>query len=107
MGTKGDKLTNVSVARAEFLVSALTSLGEIRAKKMFGGNGVFCNDKMFVMVDSKGKCFLKVNDQIADEFALEGSVKHSKMPYSSIPEKVLENQSLLMTWAKKSLSLLA
>ncbi|PKA81987.1 DNA transformation protein [Ulvibacter sp. MAR_2010_11] len=105
MGTKGDKLSNQSNEKAEFLVSSLKSLGNISSKKMFGGNGVFSDGKMFAMVDSMGECFLKVDEKLESDLAEIGSEKHSKMPYSSIPEKILNDKNELINWSRKSILL--
>jgi len=105
MGIKGDKLSNLSNIQAQELVAKLNSLGNISSKKMFGGNGVFIDGKMFAMVNSKGECFLKVDENLASIFAISGSKKHTKMPYSSIPDEIMNNQVLLLDWAKKSVEL--
>jgi DNA transformation protein len=106
MGTKGDKLSNQSNEQANFLVASLQSLGNISSKKMFGGNGVFYEGKMFAMVNSKGQIFLKIDEQLGSDLEELGSEKHSKMPYSSIPENILIDPSKLIDWSKKSIDLL-
>ncbi len=68
MGIKGDKLTQDSVSTAEELVNKLDCICGITSKRMFGGNGIFCEGKMFALVDSKGQCFLKVDDSIKKDF---------------------------------------
>ena len=46
-----------------------------------------------------------VPDRNKDEFEKAGSHQHSRMPYYSIPESVLENKEDLIFWAKKSMSI--
>ena len=107
MGVKGDKLTNQSNIAADFLLKTFDGFGNIRAKKMFGGSGIYYNDKMFVMVTPKGEYFFKVDENLKKEFAKKGSVMHSKMPYSSVPPEIVHHQESLLEWAQKSMALIA
>ncbi len=106
MGNKGDKNASRSNEQAAFLVATLSPLGEITSKRMFGGNGIFFAGKMFAMVNAKGDCFLKADPPLLAEFATMGSVKHSRMPYGSVPEQILFEEESLIEWARKSIDLL-
>ena len=106
MGNKGDKNASQSNEQAAFLVTTLSPLGEITSKRMFGGNGIFFAGKMFAMVNAKGDCFLKADPPLLAEFAEAGSVKHSRMPYGSVPEQILAEEEVLLRWAKKSIDVL-
>ena len=105
MGIKGDKLTQDSVAAAEELVDKLGSIGGITSKRMFGGHGIFHENKMFALIDSKGQCFLKADDTNKSDFEEKDSFQHSRMPYYSIPDEVINNPKLLIEWAKKSIAI--
>ncbi|MGW9684633.1 TfoX/Sxy family protein [Flagellimonas sp. 2504JD1-5] len=105
MGAKGDKMTNDSVLAAELLVQKLGSIGSIKAKKMFGGHGLFHEGKMFGIVDSKGAAYLKADATILEIFEKAGTHKHGKMPYYSIPETVLKNHAMLLEWVEKSIKI--
>lgn len=104
MGVKGDKLSESGVLAADQLVEKLSSLGDISSKKMFGGHGIFHQGKMFGIVDSKGRYYLKADESIQSEFIEKGADKHGKMPYYSIPEDILSDHSKLLEWAKMSIS---
>ena len=106
MGMKGDKMQRSSVEITEFMVESLSSLEGITSKKMFGGNGLFYKGKMFGMINSKGDVFLKSDDSNKLFFVENGSTKHSKMPYYSVPSEVLDSQSELIKWSKKSMSII-
>ncbi len=106
MGNKGDKNASRSNEQAAFLVATLSPLGEITSTRMFGGNGIFFAGKMFAMVNAKGDCFLKADPSLLAEFATMGSVKHSRMPYGSVPEQILFEEESLIEWARKSIDLL-
>jgi len=105
MGIKGDKLTQDSVSTAEELVNKLSAIGGISSKRMFGGHGIFHEGKMFALVDSKGQCFLKVDDSNKTDFEEKDSFQHSRMPYFSIPDEVMNDQDKLIAWAKKSIAI--
>ena len=100
MGQKGDKMTQDSVLKAELITEKLAPLGNITSKRMFGGHGLFHEGKMFGMIDSKGIAYLKVGDSNRESYEKEGSVRHGKMPYYSIPENVFNNQEKLLEWAQ-------
>jgi DNA transformation protein len=103
MGIKGDKMTAASVLSAEAFVDCIGTLGEITSKKMFGGHGIFHEGKMFGMIDSKGKYFMRVDETNQAEYEKKGSERHSRMPYFSIPDDVIKDPKSLVTWAKKSI----
>ena len=104
MGIKGDKLTNDSADSAALLLDKLDSIGQITAKKMFGGHGIFHAAKMFGIVDSKGQIFLKFNAEIKERFEAMDAVQHSRMPYLSIPDELFSNEHELLEWASKSIA---
>ena len=105
MGIKGDKLTGEAALSAELMVEKLSGISGISSKKMFGGYGIFCNDQMFGIVDSKGKIFLKADDSNRSGFEKSGSEKHSRMPYYSLPENVLNDPDELISWVRQSISI--
>lgn len=104
MGVKGDKSTSEAALQAELFLEKLSSLNGITGKKMFGGHGIFCDGKMFGIVDSKGQCFLKVDDSNKADFEAAGASSHGKMPYYTIPEDVFSNNDELSKWARKSIA---
>ncbi|NNE68531.1 MAG: TfoX/Sxy family protein [Pyrinomonadaceae bacterium] len=103
MGRKGDKHTSEVQAAADSLVASISSLGDVTSKKMFGGHGIFHEGTMFGIIDSSGKAFFKSNEFLIDRFEAAGSEKHGRMPYFSIPESVLNNQSELIEWANTAI----
>lgn len=101
MGQKGDKHTNEAALSVEVFVEKLSMIKGITSKKMFGGHGIFCDDKMFGIVDSKGNYYLKVDNELEKEYVVHGAQKHGKMPYYQL----LSDMDLI-TWAKKSIEIL-
>jgi DNA transformation protein len=72
---------------------------------MFGGHGIFHDGKMFGIIDSKGKAFMKADDSFKKEFMSKGSEQHSRMPYFSIPASIYKANDELVVWARKSIEL--
>lgn len=105
MGKKGDEMKRDSVIAAEFLTENLTGIEGITTKKMFGGHGVFHDGKMFGIVDSKGQIFFKADESSQAVYEAQGSHKHSRMPYFSLPESILEDRDKLVEWAQRSIEL--
>jgi DNA transformation protein len=105
MGEKDKKLSQESVLTTDLLMERLSQIGGITIKKMFGGHGIFHEGKMFGIIDSKGQSYLKADDSNRADFEAFGSYKHSRMPYLSIPEKVLNDPEVLVIWARKSIGI--
>ncbi len=103
MGKKGDKLTADATQQADQLVESLNELGEITSKKMFGGYGIFESGLMFALVQSDGTPCLRVAKGGEEKFTGAGSRKHDRMPYWSIPDKVLDDDADLIDWATDAL----
>jgi len=104
VGEKGAKLTGTSSERAAALAEALTPIGEITTRKMFGGNGVFGDGVMFALVDSGGSTFMRVSDETRMHYEAAGSSAHGRMPYYAVPEAVLTDDDQLLEWASKALA---
>ena len=103
MGQKGSKSRNASTNSAEGLLQTLSSLSDIRLRKMFGGHGIFETDKMFALVDSEGSIFFKVDETNLSFYEEAGSSKHNRMPYYRVPDKVLADEDSLLDWARASI----
>ncbi|MFC2088317.1 TfoX/Sxy family protein [Calditrichota bacterium] len=67
--------------------------------------GKFIEGKMFSFVDSKGQCFLKADETNKAGFEEKDSFQHSRMPYFSIPDEVMNNPEMLVAWANKSIKI--
>lgn len=92
-----------------YLLEHLEPLGPVRARKMFGGYGLFLNDRMFGLV-SKDAFYLKVDHRNRPDFEAAGSEPFSyeragkpySMSYFLVPPEVLEDTDTLCDWAKKA-----
>lgn len=89
--------------RSEFvegLVRRLTPLGEVRARAMFGGHGLFVDDLMFALITRAEVLHLKADDENRAAFEAAGMKPHGKMPYHQVPPAVIEESGALLEWAE-------
>ena len=74
----------MAAEHSEFLTEVLTvlvPLGDVRSRRMFGGHGLFLEDRMFALVSRDSGLFLKADDINRGAFAARGCKTHGKMPY--------------------------
>ena len=98
----------------EFLTYVLDQLspwGDVTARKMFGGAGLYRNGKMFGLV-ADDVAYLKVDDSNREDFEGAGSSpfkpypdKPATMSYFEVPPEVLEKPEELIRWAERSLAI--
>lgn len=104
MGEKGSKLTDEAGAAAEQLVDALGELGDVTARKMFGGYGISESGVMFALIDSSGTVHFRVDESSVSRYADAESEKHSRMPYWSVPDAIMKQPAELVAWAGQALA---
>lgn len=102
MGETGARLTGTALEVADALVDDLAAMPDVTSKRMFGGVGIFSEGKMFVIVDSTGKVYLRADASTTDAFLEAGGEKHGRMPYWSVPSEVLNDGAQLLTWAQRA-----
>ncbi len=92
----------------EYLLEMLQPLGEIRAKSMFGGWGLYANDRFFAIIADE-TLYFKVDNTNCPEFEARGlkpfryeaNEKVATMRYYPPPVEALDDRELLCTWARK------
>lgn len=110
MGTT--RLDNGFVAHC---MELLAMLGPIRAKRMFGGHGLYADD-VFVAIITGDQLYLKTDHQTRPRFeaagcaefrydrrAKDGSVTTASLGYYQPPEEALESAALMAPWARLSM----
>jgi DNA transformation protein len=93
----------------DYLVETLNPLGPVRAKKMFGGFGIFLDELMFGLV-SKNVFYLKVDDKNRSDFEAKGfgpftysrKGREYSMSYYEVPHEIMDDVEQLCRWAQKS-----
>jgi len=96
-----------------YALDQLDRLGPVRAKRMFGGAGIYLDDLMFALV-ADDVLYLKVDDSNRPDFEAAGMApfqpfpdKTATMPYYEVPIDVLEDKETLAQWAEKALQVAA
>lgn len=90
----------------EYLREVFQQFGEVRAKRMFGGYGVYHDDLMFGLV-ADDVLYLKADDQSAKLFEDKALgpfeyVKNGKsmqMSYYMAPEEIFDDPDVANVWA--------
>ena len=92
-----------------YVVELMQSIGPVRAKRMFGGHGIFLEGLMFGLV-AESVLYLKVDKDTENEFQAKGleafsyikKGKKIKLSYYQAPEEALENEEEMKCWATKA-----
>ena len=92
----------------EYLLELLHDFGNVRARAMFGGYGIYKNDLMFAIV-AENTLYLKVDEENKIEFeradlgpfVYENKGKEFSMSYHLAPADALDNANELIVWADK------
>ena len=96
----------------DYVIDQLAAWGQVSARKMFGGAGLYCDGVMFGLI-ADDVAYLKVDDSNREDFVREGSsafnpypdkVKSVVMSYYEIPADILEARELLAKWAERALA---
>ena len=101
----------MSAADAEALETAFASLGPVRRRRFFGGQGFRCGKTQFALL-MKGTLFLRCDAGMADELAAAGSepfrygTRRGEVEvraYWSSPVEAGEDPDVLLAWARRAL----
>jgi DNA transformation protein len=93
----------------DYLVEQLAPLGDVSAKSMFGGWGIYCGGRMFALV-AQDTLYIKVDDANRGEFERENlrpfryerrEKGEAVMDYYEPPAAALDDREILCTWAQK------
>ncbi len=93
-----------------FVLDQLSELGDVTARKMFGGVGLYCAGYFFGII-ALDELYLKTDDRTRGEF--EAARSHPFQPYAdrpatfhyySVPVAVLESAPELVRWARKAVN---
>jgi len=98
-------------AYVEYLLELLAPAGAATARRMFGGHGVYLDERMMGLV-AEGRFYLKVDAESeprfraagCEPFVYEGGGKRVEMSYWSAPESALESAEEMLPWARLALA---
>ena len=88
------------------VLDLMQSIGPVRAKRMFGGYGIFLDALMFALISDE-TLYMKADKESANEFRARGleafsyyrQGKECSMSYFQAPEETLEHAEEMHTWA--------
>jgi len=101
----------VSTALVDHCLELLAPLGVVRARRMFGGQGLYCDDLFFGLI-ADDRLYLKVDEQSQPAFAAAGCErfvydargKSMTMGYWTVPAEAMESAALMQPWARLALA---
>ncbi len=79
------------------VMTDLEPLGDIRARAMFGGLGIFEDGDMFGLM-SDSALFFKLGESNRAAFEAVGAEQFGRMPYFRVPDHVMDDAGLLQEW---------
>ncbi|MEE9167019.1 MAG: TfoX/Sxy family protein [Candidatus Neomarinimicrobiota bacterium] len=101
----------VSESYLEYVLEQLECVGQVSAKKMFGGVGLYL-DRLFFGLIANDTLYLKVDDSNRSDYEAAGmgpfrpyGDKSHSMKYYEVPIDVLEDSNTLRVWANKALDI--
>ncbi len=95
----------------DYLLEHLAPLGEVTAKSMFGGWGIYHEARMFALV-ADDTLYIKVDDISRADFERENlrpfryerrNKGEAVMDYYEPPTAAIDDRDLLCTWARKGI----
>jgi DNA transformation protein len=95
----------------ELLKDALSGLGPVSVRRMFGGAGVYADGVMFGLV-ADDTLYLKADDDTKrafeaeglDRFGYDARGKRIDLPYWRVPERLLDDPDETAAWARTALA---
>jgi DNA transformation protein len=100
----------VTDAFRAFVLDQLEELGDVTAKSMFGGVGLYCRGVFFGII-ARDVLYLKVGDANRRDYVRAGMKpfkpypdRSGTMQYYAVPVDVLESAIELAEWARKAVA---
>jgi DNA transformation protein len=93
----------------EYALRQLQVLGPVVARRMFGGHGLYCDERFFAVIDNDALYF-KVDALSRLDYVAAGMGPFAPLPgkkmdgYYEVPLDVLESRAKLAQWGKKALA---
>lgn len=95
----------------DFVLEQLAPLGNVRARAMFGGFGIYRGDTIFAIV-LDDRLYLKANGETRGEYESRGLSqftypargKTRRLSYSEAPAEVFEEPESMCEWARRALA---
>ena len=100
----------MSQALVDHCLELLAPLGAVRAKRMFGGHGLYI-DELFVALIVFERLYLKVDASTqpaflaagCEPFVYDGKSKPITVNYWTVPAEAMESPALMQPWARQAI----
>lgn len=92
----------------QFVQDQLAGLGDVTARKMFGGIGLRSGGVFFAII-YRDELFFKVDDESVEQYRRAGSEPFSPggdmtlKSYYNVPAEVLEDRQQVTDWARRAI----
>jgi len=98
-------------ALVEHCLELLAPLGAVRARRMFGGHGLYVDD-LFVAIVAFERLYLKADAATQAAFAVAGCApfvyeakgKAVSLNYWTVPADAMESPALMQPWARQAIA---
>jgi DNA transformation protein len=98
-------------ALVDHCLELLAPLGAVRARRMFGGHGLYI-DELFVAIIAFDRLYLKTDTQTLPAFEAAGSepfiydakAKAVSLGYWTVPAEAMESPALMQPWARQAIA---
>jgi DNA transformation protein and related proteins len=103
---------SVGAAFLQYVLDQLERTGRLTTRRMFGGVGLYCDDRFFGFIDDD-TLFFKVDDSTRADYVSRGMKPFSpyknkpdvSMSYYTVPADVLDDAEDLVQWARRSVAI--
>jgi DNA transformation protein len=95
-----------------YVLEQLRAMGTVHARRMFGGAGLYCQERMFGLI-ADDTVYLRPHESTRAQFARAGmppfsyvtaTGRRSIAAFRQVPEAVLEDAQELAQWARAALA---
>ena len=105
----------MAAGTSEFVIHCLELLGALgpaRAKRMFGGHGIYVDERFIALIINE-TLYLKTDDETRPRFEAAGSVpfdyatrdgQRVVMAYWAAPQDAMESPALMLPWARLAMA---
>jgi DNA transformation protein and related proteins len=98
-------------ALVDHCLELLAPLGAVRARRMFGGHGLYIDD-LFVAIIAFDRLYLKADEATRERFAgagcepfvYDGKGKVVTLGYWTVPAEAMESPQLMQPWARLAMA---
>jgi DNA transformation protein and related proteins len=102
----------VSAATRAFVLELFEDLGGVTARAMMGGLAVYRDGRIFALVASDERIYLKAAGAFAEALAAEGAEQFTyrrgsgtaRMSYWTLPDPALDDPEAACVWARRALA---